>query len=527
MYDALVIGGGVNGLVAGALLAQRKLSTLILERQSSPGGAAVTAELAPGFRVPRLSHALGPMRRDVLRALGIDRARLDLVEVDPLLTSLGRSGRTLVFHRDPVLTAGAINEHSAEDAGRWRGFLLTAQRFGRLAAALSRRPPPSIDTLSAAEVWTLLQIGRDARALGRRDLARLVRWLPMPVADLASEWFATELVRAAIASRAVFGNFAGPRSPGTGAVLLQRLAEDVSPVGGGITMRGGPGALAQTLATVARDAGAHLRTNTRVARIQTRDGRAVGVTLDDGDELEARAVVSAVDPRQTFLQLVDPEDLAPSFVERIGRYRARGVTAKVNLALSRLPEFDALRGDPVPLRGRLLVAPDLEYLERAFDAAKYGRFSPEPWMELVVPSVVDETLAPPGAHVMSIYVHYAPRELRGAGWSGQRDSLYRTVLQALGPHIPDLDSAVVARDVITPEDLEREWGLSGGHIFHGEPTLDQTWMARPLLGWSQYRTPITGLYLAGAGAHPGGGLTGGSGLLAARTVLQDFRRRDV
>ena len=347
----------------------------------------------------------------------------------------------------------------------------------------------------------------------------------MPVADLLGEWFDSDLVKAALGARAVFGHFAGPRSAGTGAMLLQRLAEDASPVGSGVTARGGPGALSAALSDAAARAGAAIRTNARAARIAVRDGRAAGVVLDTGEELTASVVVSAVDPRRTFLDLVEADDLAPSFVERIRHFRARGVTAKINVALSALPEFSAVHGDAVPMRGRFLVAPGLDYIERAFDAAKYGVYSPAPCLELTIPSVADPTLAPPGAHVMSIYAQFAPRHLREGPWPEQRDALFGSVMRTLTLHAPALESLVVAREVLTPEDLEREWGLTGGHIFHGETTLDQSWMARPLLGWSRYRTPIPGLYLAGAGAHPGGGLTGAPGLLAAQAVTIDLKRR--
>jgi phytoene dehydrogenase-like protein len=525
MTDVIVIGGGVNGLIAGAMLAKQKLSTLILERRPVAGGAAITSEIAPGFLVPRLSHALGPLRRDVIRALRIDRARLDFMTPDPSLTTLGRDGRAIVFHPDQVLTAGAINSISPHDAGRWREFLHSTHRIARVIASLNRHLPPSIDGASARELWALLRLGRQARGLGRRDLARLTRWLSAPVADLVGEWFESDLLKAALAARAVFGNLAGPRSAGTGAALLQRLAEDPALVGSGVTVRGGPGALSAALVSIAEQAGARVRTDAQVARLMSHDGKVTGLVLESGEELTARVVVSAIDPRRTFLDLVEADDLPPTFVERIRNYRARGVTAKINLALSSLPSFVALHGDSVPLRGRFLIAPDLEYLERAFDAAKYGDFSPAPWLELAIPSLADSSLAPEGAHVMSIYAQFAPRHLRGAEWADQRDALFQTVLRVLSPHIPDLASLIVRHEVLTPEDFERDWGLTGGHIFHGEPTLDQSWMARPLLGWSQYRTPIDGLYLASAGAHPGGGLTGGPGFLAAQTIAKDLKQR--
>jgi phytoene dehydrogenase-like protein len=308
-------------------------------------------------------------------------------------------------------------------------------------------------------------------------------------------------------------------------MFLQRLAEDPLPVGSGVTARGGPGAVAEGLARIATKAGVTIRTSARVARITARDGRVTGVVLDAGDEIPARVVLSAVDPRQTFLKLADAADLPPTFVERIRHYRARGVTAKINLALDKAPVFRAFEGDAVPSRGRFVVAPDIDYLERAFDATKYGQMSEEPWLELSIPSITDPSLAPEGRHVMSLYFHFAPRNLRAASWADSRERLYQAAMRVLDPHVRDLPSIVSTCQVLTPEDLEQTWGLSGGHIFHGEPALDQSWVARPLLGWAQYRTPIDGLYLAGAGTHPGGGLTGLPGFLAAKTALKEMSRQ--
>ena len=523
MPDVVVIGGGLNGLVAATWLARQKVSVTVLEQRDRPGGAAATGEFAPGFRSPTLSHAFGPIDREVVRAVRLDRAA-QFITPDPALTALGRDGRAIVFHRDPVLTAGSINALSSTDAIRWSDFLRTTHRIAALLTSLNHHPPPSLDEIDTREFLRLLMVGRQARQLGRRDLARVARWVPMAVADFAAEWFETDLLQAAIAARAVFGNPAGPWSAGTTATFLQRLAEDPLPVGSGVTARGGPGAVSDALAKIAAKAGATVRSNARVARITTRDSRVTGVVLDGGDEIRAHAVVSGVDPRQTFLGLADPADLPPTFVDRIRNYRARGVTAKVNLGLDKAPVFAAFEGDAVPSRGRFVIAPEIDYLERAFDATKYGQISDEPWLELSIPSVTDTTLASDGRHIMSIYLHFAPRELRNGSWSDNREALYHAVLRVLEPHIRGLRDTVAACQVLTPEDLESSWGLSGGHIFHGEPALDQSWIARPLLGWAQYRTPIDGLYLASAGTHPGGGLTGLSGLLAAQTVAKDIKR---
>ena len=337
MRDAIVIGGGLNGLVAGAALARRGLATTIVDQRPEVGGAAVTSEIAPGFRAPVLSHALGPIDPHVMRALRLDHAGLEFVTPDPALTSLGPDGRSLVFHRDPVLTAASIHQLSAGDASRWRGFLHTTQRIAGLIAELDHQTLPSIDDMRTRDWWPLIKLGRRVRKLGRQDLARLTRWMPMAVADLAAEWFESDLLQAALCARAVFGNFAGPWSAGTGAMLLQWFAADAVPVGGGVTVKGGPGAVTQALAAIATKAGAQIVTGARVTRIGVRDGRASGVELDNGQALEARAIVAAIDPRRAILDLVDPVELPVRFRERMKHIRARGVTAKINLALSGAP----------------------------------------------------------------------------------------------------------------------------------------------------------------------------------------------
>lgn len=525
MIDVIIIGGGINGLVAATVLARQKLAVLVLDQRDVVGGGATTSISAKGFQSPTLSHSLGPLSPDVVRALRLDRAKLEFLLPDPVLTTLGAAGDTITFHRDHVLTAASINRVSSHDAGTWQPFVQTMQRLGAVMAGVNRHAPPSVDAPSTTELWQLFGLGRRARALGRRDLTRLARYAPIAVADLVSEWFDHDLMQGALAARGVFGHLLGPWSAGTGALLLHRMAEDPMPVGGGVTMRGGPGALAHALATLAETAGARIRTEARVARVLTHGGAATGVVLDTGEELGAHAVVAAVDPRHLCLNLVDPADLPPTFLQRMRQVRGRGVTAKVNLSLSASPVFTALHGDDVPLKGRMLVAPSVDYIERAFDAAKYGSCSPHPWLEVSVPTVNDPSLAPEGQHVLSAYVHYAPRTLREGDWSTERETLYRTVMDTLAPHAPDLEAQVIEREVITPEDLETQWGFAGGHIFHGEETLDQWWVSRPVLGTAQYQTPIGNLYVASAGTHPGGGLTGQSGLNAARTIARALKQR--
>lgn len=532
MTDVTIIGAGHNGLIAAALLAKAGYSVLVLERRDGVGGMAITREFEPGFHAPTLTHAIGPLAPEVTRAmkrLRLDRGGLQFITPDPALTSLGRNGQLISFHRDPVFTAESINrlDPNARDAARWRDFLDTTQKISAVFRDLNRHPAPNVDDPSRGDLWRLLNTGRRARKLGKKNLSRLIRYVPMAVADLVSEWFDNDLVRATIASRAIFGHFAGPWSAGTGGLLLQRMADDPMPVGSGITVAGGPGALSRAIQTVAETAGVKIRVSTTVARIRTERGVATGVVLEDGEEIDSRVVLGALDPKTTLQQLVDPADLPPVFAGRVRNIRARGVTAKVNLALSERPVFDVLHGDTIALRGRLLIAQGIDDLERAFDSAKYGEMPRDPWLEISVPTIVDGSLAPDGRHVMSIVAHTIPHTLRDETID-EHDLFYKRVMSVIAPHAPGLESLIVGREIIMPADIEREWGASGGHIYHGEQALDQWWAMRPLLGWADGSTPVKNLFLTGAGTHGGGGVTGMPGLHAARRVgeaLKAFRRQ--
>lgn len=529
--DVIVIGAGHNGLIAASLLAKAGHSVLVLERRDACGGMAVTREFEPGFQAPTLTHAIGPLAPEVTRAmkqLRFDRGGLHFITPDPALTTLGRDGQRISFHRDAVFTAESINRlGSTNDAGRWRDFLDTTQKLAAVFRDLNRHPVPDIDEPTRGDLWRLFNTGRRARKLGRKNLSRLIRYVPMAVADLAGEWFEHDLVRATIAARAIFGHFAGPWSAGTGGLLLQRLAEDPMPFGSGITVAGGPGALSRALQTVAETAGVKIRTSAPVARVRTARGVATGVILEDGEEIASRVVLGALDPKSTLQRLIDPSDLPPVFTERVRNIRSRGVTAKVNLALSARPDFAALAGDDIALRGRLLLAAGIDDLERAFDAAKYGEMPERPWLDVSVPTIVDGSLAPEGRHVMSIVAHTIPHTLRD-DTIDEHDLLFRRVIDVIAPHVPGIESLVVGREVLMPADIERDWGVAGGHIYHGEQTLDQWWATRPLLGWADGTTPIDRLYLTGAGTHGGGGVTGMPGWHAAHrvgTALKAIRRQ--
>jgi phytoene dehydrogenase-like protein len=383
-------------------------------------------------------------------------------------------------------------------------------------AATFDAPPPDLDEPGAGDLLNLLKAGRRFRALGTRDGYRLLRCLSMPVADLVHEWFESELLRATIAAPAVSGTMFGPRSAGSALMLLMREAHEQL-AGSPSYVRGGPGALTRALAAAARAAGAEVRTGTPVERILVDREQVKGVVVA-GREIPAGLVVSAVDPKTTFLSLVGATELTPDFALKVRNYRAAGTVAKVNLALAALPAFGV--SDSV-LSGRIHVGPELDYLEHAFDHAKYGEMSSDPWLDLRIPSILQPDLAPPGAHVASLYVHYAPRTLRGIDWSHGRDALLDRTLDVLERYAPGMRPHVVAAQVITPEELEREYGFYGGHIFHGELALDQLFTMRPLLGFGRYQTPIRGLFLCGAGTHPGGFMSGVSGRLAVREILRN------
>jgi phytoene dehydrogenase-like protein len=527
MIDTIFIGAGHNALVAAFYLARAGRKPLVLERRPVVGGCAVSEEFAPGYKAPTLAHAFGPLRASIVRDMHLERRGVQFVRPDPRLVALTTDGRALVFSTDAQRTADAIRPFSLKDAEKYPEFCGALARLGGFLADLLGVTPPSIDAPSPAEMWTLLKTGRRFRRLGKKDAFSLLRWGPMAVADLVGEWFDTDVLQGSLAARGIFGTFMGPWSAGTSAVLLLAAASDPLPGGSSVSAIGGPGAVTRAMAEAARDAGAEIRTGVNVARVLVKDGTVSGVALADGTEIAASLVVSGVDPRRTFLALIDPMDLEPGFLTRIRNYRAPGTVAKVNVALSGLPVFRGLGNDAASrLRGRVHIGPGIDYLERAYDASKYGTISQAPYLDIAFPSVVDPSLAPSGHHVMSVHMQYAPFRLRdGESWAHRRDALGDIVLRTIEEYAPGITSLVEHRQVITPMDLESTYGLTGGHIFHGELSLDQLFTMRPTLGWGQYRTPVTNLFLCGSGTHPGHGLTGGSGQNAAREILRHTPRR--
>jgi phytoene dehydrogenase-like protein len=524
-----VIGGGHNALITAYYLAKGGFKPVVLERREVIGGGAVTEEFHPGFRVSALAHAMGPLRADVARDLAPEKFDCEILRPDPRFFAPGRDGKALLFYDDHAKTAGGIARFSARDAAKYTEFAEALEQAAGVFSQLCSITPPAIDKPSPEDLWNLLKTGRNVRSLGKKRIFDLIRWVPMAVADFVAEFFETELLRAAIAARGIFGTAMGPWSAGTTGVLLLRAAADPHPAGSSEFTRGGLGSLTHALGEAARRAGAEIRTNAEVRHIRVANGAVSGVVLADGEEIATEAVVSGADPKRTFFQLLDPAQLDPTFAMRIRNFRAKGNVAKVNLALGDLPAFPALAGTVGPdgfrqaLSGRIHIGPEIDYLEKAFDASKYGEISAEPHLEATIPTLLDPGLAPEGKHVMSICVQFAPYRLRSGDWESRRAELGEITMRTLSEYSPNLCALVEGMQVITPRDLETKYGFTGGHVFHGELALDQLFTMRPVLDWARYKTPIRGLYLCGSGTHPGNGLTGASGANAAKEIIHDLR----
>ena len=522
--DVVIIGGGHNGLVTAFYLAKAGFKPLVLERRAQPGGAAITEEFHPGFRCSILAHVAGPIRPDIARDMQLEKHGLKLITPEIGVVSLSSTGRALMLFNDARKSAQEVAKFSQKDAAKYPEFQNSLGKMGRVIGKALTLAPPNIDEPSKGDLWGMLQTGRAIRKLGKKDMYRLLRWGPMAVADLVAEFFETELLRATIAARGIFGTFFGPWSAGSSLVLLIRAAGDEHPAGSAFFAAGGIGSVTRAMAAAARQAGAEIRSSAEVIEVRVKDGVATSVVLSTGDEISAKAIISNADPKRTLLKLVDPTHLTPDFVMKLQHYRTPGTVAKVNLALSGLPKFTALNGSTDALSGRIHIGPEIDYLERAFDESKYGNFSRQPYLEIAIPSLTDPSLAPPGKHVMSIYVQYTPYKLKNSDWESQRVALGDTVVKTIAQYAPNLPELILTHQIITPQDLEDIYGLTGGHIFHGELALDQFFTMRPLLDWARYRTPIQNLYLCGSGTHPGAGLTGGSGANAAREILKDLKK---
>jgi len=522
--DVVIIGGGHNGLVTAFYLAKAGFKPLVLERRPQTGGAAITEEFHPGFRGSILTHSAGPLRADIVRDMQLEKNGLQLIRPEVGVTALSPDGRALMLYSDTKKAAEEISKFSAKDAAKYPQFQQSLEKIGRVISEVLNTTPPDIDNPSNSDLWSMLKAGKAIRDLGKKDMYRLLRWGPMAAADLVAEYFETELLRAVVAARGIFGTFLGPWSAGSSLVLLLRAAADSHPAGSGWFAAGGMGAVTQAMAAAARQAGAEIRTGAEVIEVRVKDGAATSVVLSTGEQISATAIISNADPKRTLLKLVDPIHLSPDFVMKLQHYRMPGTVAKVNLALSGLPKFNGLDGNATALNSRIHIGPEIDYLERAFDESKYGEFSKQPYLEIAIPSLGDPSLAPSGQHVMSVYMQYAPFKLKNSDWESQRKKLGQAVVKTLAQYAPGLPQLILTHQIITPQDLEDTYGLTGGHIFHGELALDQFFTMRPLLDWGRYKTPIANLYLCGSGTHPGVGLTGGSGANAAREILKSLKK---
>jgi phytoene dehydrogenase-like protein len=521
--DVVIVGAGHNGLVCAAYLARAGLKVLVVERRHVVGGAAVTEEVFPGFHFSVCSYVVSLLRPEIIRELELRRHGLELLPLDGTFTPL--DGDYLWRPDDKAACHREIARHSRADADAYGDFtaeMTEMAAFVRPMLGMTPPDPSAIDWRGVLDAWSL---ARRFRALPRPRQQLLVQLLSSSALDFVERWFTTDALKATLASSGIIGTHLGIRSPGTAYVLLHHYMGEIDGTfrSWGLP-RGGTGAVSNAIAAAAREAGAAIRTSAAVARIRVENGRARSIILENGDEIAAATIVSGADLRVTFASLVGLEHLPSELADTVRRFRFRGATAKVNLALDGLPDFRCRPGHGPHLAGAISISPSVDYLEHAYDDAKYGRFSRRPYMDVVIPSLLDPGVAPPGQHVMSCFVQYAPYALEGSTWDVEREALGDTVLDTLADHAPGIRDRVLHRQVLTPLDLEREFGLSEGNIFHGELTPDQLFFMRPAPGWARYRTPIDGLYLCGSSTHPGGGIMGAPGRNAARRILRDLHK---
>jgi len=516
-FDVAIVGGGHNGLVAAAYLARAGRRVVVLERRDVVGGPVATEEFAPGFHGPTGATVCGLLQPEIVRDLGLTDRGAQFIPLDPEVVSLG-DRKAIRIWRDVGKTQAELASSSPKDSEAYPRFVELLSDFARALDPLLVAPPPNVASPTLGEQAMLFRRALTLRRLGKGVMQQMLRLPPMSIRDLLNEWFETELLKASLAVDALVGTFEGPWSPGTAFGIVRHFIPVVHGTPWAF-VKGGMGNLANALAQAARDAGGTIRTGSDVRRIASDAGRVTGVELVSGEFIGARVVASNADPKRTFLHLVGPEELSPEFLLNVRNFEMNGVVAKVNYALEALPSMPAT-ADDVPAHFR--VCPSLEYIERAYDDAKYGRPSSEPVLDVFVPTIVDPDLAPSGKHIMSVHVQYAPYALRGGDWKKEGAKLGDRVTTILEDYAPGLEQLIVNQQVLTPVDLEERFGLTEGHIYHGEMTLDQSFVLRPVPGWSRYRTPVEGLYLCGSGAHPGGGITGAPGYNAAREILKDW-----
>jgi len=525
-YDAIIIGAGHNGLVTAAYLAKAGKKVLVLERRLLVGGIAATEEVFPGFKFSTCAHLADPFSHEIIADLDLKKYGFELLALDVLFAPSVK-GNSLLIPRDPAKAAAEIERDSKSDTHNYQPFCTLAKHLSAFLRTLYGVPLPDRANHGSFNPAELLRLGWKFHRLGEKEMYEFLRILPMSMDDLLNEWFESELLKAALAGGSVLASFVGPRQQGTAFNFLHhQLGASNGALRAAGFVRGGIGSLPQAIARAAEHFGVKIQTGAEVIRILTKSGSATGVVLQSGEEISATVIISSVDVKRTFLRLIEPTYLDPEFLLKVKNIRSRGTVAKINFALDTLPKFKSAP-DPqssAALGGVIHIGPTIDYLERAADDAKYGRFSRQPFLEITIPSVADPSLAPAGKHVMSVWMQSAPYQLRESNWNNQRDVLGDAVVNVIEDYAPGFKNSILHRQVLTPLDLEQVYGLTGGHPYHAEIALDQIFFMRPVAGWARYHSPIENLYVCGSGTHPGGGLTGLPGYYAAKEILKSWSR---
>jgi phytoene dehydrogenase-like protein len=521
-YDVIVIGGGHNGLVNAAYLAKAGKKVLVLERRHVLGGAAVTEEIIPGFLFSECSYVVSLLRPEIIRELDLPRHGLEILPLDGTFSPMP-DGNHLWRMNDHAKSVREIRRHSRVDAEAYDEFSKMMTPMCRFVKPLLSMVPPDPTTLKLNDLKQLNFLLQRFRELSSDERYTLIQLMTMSAADFLDQWFETDVLKATMSASGIIGTFLGIRSPGTAYVLLHHYMGEIDGAfrSWGFS-RGGTGAISNAIAGAARELGVEIRTKAPVAKIVVKNGRAAGVVLQSGEEIGATIVSSSVDPHLTFLKFLQASELPADFLEGVRRYKFRGSSGKVNLALDALPKFKAIPGEGGHLRGAISISPSMEYMERAYDDAKYGNYSRRPYIDMVIPSLTDPSVAPAGKHVMSCFVQYAPYKLAEGTWDQTREAFGDNVIDTLAEYAPNIKEIVVGRQILTPLDLEREFGLTQGNIFQGELSLEQLFFLRPVAGWAYYRTPVDGLYMCGSATHPGGGIMGANGRIASQVMLKDW-----